>query len=92
MRASSHVLYLLSIVESTEPKQVYGVKLDFVSERTTKDHHHPVKMRITNPANAHAGARTISPGTAQIPPFCGANVDSTPSASHDITHPPTDLH
>ncbi len=27
-------------VESTEPKQVYGVKLDFVSERTIKDHHH----------------------------------------------------
>jgi hypothetical protein len=24
----------------TEPKQVYGVKLDFVSERTIKDHHH----------------------------------------------------
>jgi hypothetical protein len=34
------VLYLLSIVESTEPIQVYGVKLDFVSERTIKDHHH----------------------------------------------------
>ena len=28
-----HRVYLLSIVESTEPKQVYGVKLDFVSER-----------------------------------------------------------
>jgi hypothetical protein len=28
-------------VESTEPKQVYDVKLDFVSERTIKDHHHP---------------------------------------------------
>jgi hypothetical protein len=27
-------------VESTEPKQVYGVKLVFVSERTIKDHHH----------------------------------------------------
>jgi hypothetical protein len=27
-------------VESTEPKQEYGVKLDFVSERTIKDHHH----------------------------------------------------
>jgi hypothetical protein len=27
-------------VESTEPKKVYGVKLDFVSERTIKDHHH----------------------------------------------------
>ena len=40
VRASSHVLYLLSIVESIEPKQVYGVKLDFVSERTIKDHHH----------------------------------------------------
>jgi hypothetical protein len=41
VRASSHVLYLLSIVESTEPKQVYGVKLDFVSERTIKeDRHH----------------------------------------------------
>ncbi len=39
MRASSYVLYLLSIVQSTEPKQVYGVKLDFVSERTIKDHH-----------------------------------------------------
>jgi hypothetical protein len=34
------VLYLLSIVESTEPKKVYGVKIDFVSERTIKDHHH----------------------------------------------------
>jgi hypothetical protein len=68
LRASSHVLYLLSfvvrtflkvymelgfyflflqeqikniiIMESTEPKQVYDVKLDFVSERTIKDHHH----------------------------------------------------
>jgi hypothetical protein len=40
VRASSHVLYLLSIVESTEVKQVYGVKLEFVSERTIKDHHH----------------------------------------------------
>jgi hypothetical protein len=57
VRASSHVLHLLSIVESTEPKQVYGVKLDFVSERTIKeDHHHPTQdnsewmmsvMRIT---------------------------------------------
>jgi hypothetical protein len=28
--------------ESTEPKQVYGVKLDFFSERTIKDHHHHV--------------------------------------------------
>ncbi len=37
VRASSHVLYLLSIVESTEPKQVYGVKLVFVSERAIKD-------------------------------------------------------
>jgi hypothetical protein len=34
------VLYLLSIVESTEPKQVYVIKLVFVSERTIKDHHH----------------------------------------------------
>jgi hypothetical protein len=34
VRVSSHVLYLLSIVESTEPNQVYDVKLDFVSERT----------------------------------------------------------
>jgi hypothetical protein len=33
-------LNLLSIVESTKPKQVYGVKLDFVSERTIKEHHH----------------------------------------------------
>ena len=40
VRASSHVLYLLSIAESTEPKQVYDVELDFVSERTIKDHHH----------------------------------------------------
>ena len=40
VRASSHVLYLLSIVESTEPRQVYGVKLDLVSERTIKDHDH----------------------------------------------------
>ncbi len=30
----------LTFVESTEPKQVFGVKLDFVSERTIKDHHH----------------------------------------------------
>ncbi len=37
VRASSHVLYLISIAESTEPKQVYGVKLDFVSERIIKD-------------------------------------------------------
>ncbi len=37
MRASSHVLYLLSVVESTEPKQVHGGKLVFVSERTIKD-------------------------------------------------------
>ena len=27
-------------MESTEPKQVYVVKLEFVSERTIKDHHH----------------------------------------------------
>ena len=27
-------------LESTEPKQVYGVKLDFASERTIKYHHH----------------------------------------------------
>ena len=47
MRASSHVLYLLSIVESTEPKQVYGVKLDFVSERTIKEHHHQVDAGYT---------------------------------------------
>jgi hypothetical protein len=45
VRASSHVLYPLSIVESTEPKQVYGVKLDFVSERTIKDHHHLLSDR-----------------------------------------------
>jgi hypothetical protein len=31
------VLYLLSVVESTEPKQVYSGKLGFVSERTIKD-------------------------------------------------------
>ncbi len=31
------MLYLLSIVESTESKQVYVGKLDFVSERTIKD-------------------------------------------------------
>jgi hypothetical protein len=37
VRASSHVLYLFSVVESTEPKQVYGDKLVFVSERTIKD-------------------------------------------------------
>ena len=37
MRASSHVLYLLSVVESTVPQQVYGGKLGFVSERTIKD-------------------------------------------------------
>jgi hypothetical protein len=37
VRASSHVLYLLSVVESTEPKQVYSGKLGFVSERTIKD-------------------------------------------------------
>jgi hypothetical protein len=36
-RASSHVLYLFSVVESTEPKQVYSCKLGFVSERTIKD-------------------------------------------------------
>ena len=30
-------LNLLSIVESTKPKQVYDVKLDFVSERTIKE-------------------------------------------------------
>jgi hypothetical protein len=45
VRASSHVLYLLSIVESTEPKQVYVVKLDFVSERTIKDHHHHHQLK-----------------------------------------------
>ena len=33
-------LCVLVHVESTEPKQLYGVKLDFVSERTIKDHHH----------------------------------------------------
>ena len=37
MRVSSHVLCLLSFVESTKPKQVYDGKLDFVSERTIKD-------------------------------------------------------
>jgi hypothetical protein len=37
VRASPHVLYLLSVVESTEPKQVYSGKLGFVSERTIKD-------------------------------------------------------
>jgi hypothetical protein len=37
LRASSHVLYLLSFVESTEPTQVYVGKLDFVSEKTIKD-------------------------------------------------------
>ena len=34
---NGHVLYLLSVVESTEPKQVYSGKLGFVSERTIKD-------------------------------------------------------
>jgi hypothetical protein len=37
VRASSHVLYLVSLAESTKPKQVYVNKLDFVSERTIKD-------------------------------------------------------
>jgi hypothetical protein len=37
VRASSHVLYLFSVVESTEPNQVYVDKLVFVSERTIKD-------------------------------------------------------
>ena len=37
VRLSTRQHYLLSIVESTEPKQVYGVKLDFVSERTIKE-------------------------------------------------------
>jgi hypothetical protein len=46
VRASSHVLYLFSVVESTEPKQVYGDKLVFVSERTIKD--------IITPAPAHS--------------------------------------
>jgi hypothetical protein len=31
------VLYPISVVESTEPKQVYSGKLGFVSERTIKD-------------------------------------------------------
>ena len=35
---------LPTVVEDTEPKQVYGVKLDFVSERTIKDHHHHRKL------------------------------------------------
>ena len=46
MRASSHVLYFLFIAESTETKQVYGVKLDFVSERTIKDHHHQGRLAL----------------------------------------------
>jgi hypothetical protein len=37
VRASSHVLYLLSVVANTEPKQVYGGKHSFDSERTIKD-------------------------------------------------------
>jgi hypothetical protein len=37
VRASSHVLYLLSVVEITEPKQVYSCKLWFASKRTIKD-------------------------------------------------------
>ena len=37
VRASSHVLYLLSVVATAEPKQVYGGKQSFVSERTIKD-------------------------------------------------------
>jgi hypothetical protein len=37
VRASSHVLYLLSVVANTEPKQVYGDEQSFVSERTIKD-------------------------------------------------------
>ena len=37
VRASSHVLYLLSVVANTEPKQVYGGMQSFVSERTIKD-------------------------------------------------------
>jgi hypothetical protein len=37
VRASSHVLYLLPVVESTEPNQVYSGKLGFVSEITIKD-------------------------------------------------------
>jgi hypothetical protein len=31
------VLYLLSVVESTEPKQAYSGKLGFFSESTIKD-------------------------------------------------------
>jgi len=37
VRASSHVLYLFSVVTNTEHKQVYGGKQGFVSERTIKD-------------------------------------------------------
>jgi len=37
VRASSHVVYLSSVVANTEPKQVYVGKKGFVSERTIKD-------------------------------------------------------
>ena len=39
-RRAGELLVRVEVVESTEPKQVYVVKLDFVSERTIKDHHH----------------------------------------------------
>jgi len=36
VRALSHVLFLLCVVANTEPKQVYGGKQSFISERTIK--------------------------------------------------------
>jgi hypothetical protein len=53
------VLYPLSVVESTEPKQVYGGKVDFVSERKIKDII-IITLALCNwprPEDAHAAAR-----------------------------------
>jgi hypothetical protein len=64
VRASSHMLYLLSVVESTEPKQVYSGKLGFVSERTIKD------IIITATQRVHPPHLPSSPG----PPLCTSNM------------------
>ena len=46
-------------MESTEPNQVYGVELDFVSERTIKDHHH---HKVSGNSTLNAAPQTVSAG------------------------------
>jgi hypothetical protein len=46
-------------VESTEPKQVYDVKLDFVSERTIKDHQQQQQQRWGSGVQPCRGQRGV---------------------------------